>query len=170
MSSNSDLVKREKLVRFDAYLHECTSNIYVATPAVTADGVQDSDARDTTTANVDITVFQATIEGEIGKALKGLYFNLEAMLRAVSTATADLIWKWQARNKDGTWVDLHAAVTDLNIGIVALSRVRKGFSRPQTNLNTFPIDVRLILQCNEANEGRGQVRNTSFVTVSVVGV
>ena len=38
-------------------------------------------------------------------------FGLTAAFRAVSSSTADLIYKWQARDKGGTWVDLHSAVT-----------------------------------------------------------
>ncbi len=160
----------------DFYLHEYTTAGYIATPALTVDGVQDSDAKATTTANVDITVFQARLhqllgdtDSQLKQELKGLYFNLEAFLKAVSTATADLKWKWQAKNAASTtWVDLHAVVSDDNIDTTYLSRVRKGFIRPQTNLNSLPIDVRLLLQANELNEGSGKVRNTSFVTVEVV--
>jgi hypothetical protein len=154
------------------YLHTVDDGTYIATPALTSDGVQDSDEKTTATANVDITVFQTRIQPTLHKIQKihGLYFELEAWLKAVSSATADLIYKWQAKHWwDGaTWVDLHSAVTKTDINTTYVQEVRKGYIRPQTNLEILPMDIRLILQCNEANQGRGKVRNTSFVKVKVI--
>lgn len=162
--------------QFDCILHEYDDGTYIASPALTSDGVQDSDAKDTTTQNVNITVYSARIDPMRGSQdtvllheLKGLYFILEAWLRSVSTATADLVWKWQAKNAGSTtWVDLHEAVTETNIGAAYVQRIRRGYFRPITNLDSLPIDVRLVLQCNELNEGRGKVSGRSLVTVKVV--
>jgi hypothetical protein len=164
-------VNMPKLTEYTAYLHQFDDGTYITTPALTSDGVQDSDEKTTATANVDITVFQTRIQPTLHKLQKiyGLYFELEALFKAASSATADLIWKWQAKNYNATsWVDLHSAVTETNIGTTYVNKTRKGYIRPLTGLNILPMDIRLILQCNEANQGVGKVRNTSFVKVKVV--
>jgi len=92
-------------------------------------------------------------------------FGLTAAFRAVSSGTADLIYKWQARNKGGTWVDLHTAVTKTNIGTSYVEETRSGRFKSETNFNSLPFEVRLIIQCNEANQGRAKVKNSSYVRV-----
>lgn len=165
--SDTGLVRLQK---YDVYLHNVDDGTYLATPALTVDGVQYSNEKITTTANVNIPVFSATINVHstgIAGILRGLFLNLEAQFKGVS-ATADLIWKWQARNSGGTWVDLHPAVTDTDINTTYLTRIRKGFFRPILNLTTAPIDIQLLLQANELNGGYGKVSNNSFVTVAVM--
>jgi hypothetical protein len=157
---------REVLKEFDIYLYEVAPSTYLATPVLTSDGVQDTDEKQTGAADTWITVFEATIDIGARRKLKGLYFNLEALFRATTT-TADVSWVWQARNKDGTYIDLHPAVTNADIGTSYVSKVMKGHFRPTTNLDETPLDIRLLLKCNETNAGLGKVRNTSFVTVKV---
>ena len=143
------------------------------TGVLTSDGVQWTTAVDTTTADTDVVIATATIEpitigggpGGQGTILE-VEFGLTAGLKAVSSATADLIWKWQARNKDGTWVNLHTAVTETNIGTTEVERTRSGRFTPETNFNAMPCDIKLILQCNETNEGRGRVKNSSYIKVT----
>ena len=150
------------------FLHEADDGTYIATPALAADGVQDSDAKDTTTADTYITVFQATLTGpadNLKRQLKGLHFSLEAYLRAVSTATADVTLLWSAKSHSkATWVNLISATLYANINTTYLSKPFTGHIRPQANLDEWPIDIRCQIKCDELNEGRGKIRNTSFVT------
>ena len=133
---------------------------------LTADGVQYTAEITTATANVDVVAHSKTIDPLIEGTILAIEFQLDVELKAVSTATADLIWKWQARNKDGlTWVDLHSAVTETNIGTTYQLRSRSGFFTPAADFQLVPFDVRLILQCNEATQGRAKVKNSSFVRV-----
>ena len=132
--------------------------------ALTSDGVQWSTEVDTTTANTDVVVGTAEIDARPKAKMSEVEFSLTAAFKAVSSATADLIWKWQARQVGKTnWVDLHAAVTETNIGTTYVERTRKGYY-PVTpgKLEDIPIEVRLILQCNEANEGRAKIKNSSY--------
>lgn len=97
-----------------------------------------------------------------------LEFNLALRVKANASATADLIWKAQARNKDGTWVDLFSAVTETDIGTTYVNRNRSGTfilypDVVQANLDEVPFDVQVLLQSNEATEGRIQVANSSWV-------
>lgn len=142
------------------------STTYVATPALTTDGVQWSDSKDTTTANTDITVFQVAISPPRAGTLKEVEFGLMAGFRAVASATADLIYQWQAKdNAVSTWVNMFAATTITNPGTTEQEKPWSGVFPPlySANFDAVPFDIRLILQCNEANEGRGRVKGSSWV-------
>lgn len=90
---------------------------------------------------------------------------MTAAFKAVSSATADLIYKWQARNKDkANWVDLMTAVTITNPSTTYQETTYSGrFPVEAGKLDSMPIEVRLILQCNETDEGRAKVKNSSYV-------
>ena len=136
---------------------------YPVSGALTTNGVQYSTEVTTGVVNTDVEVLKKTVEPPLEGTLLSIEFSLTAEFRAVSTATADLIWKWQARNKDGIWVDLHSAVTETNIGTTYKSRTMSGYASIAANLNKVPFDVRLILQCNEANQGRAKVSGKSYI-------
>ncbi len=133
---------------------------------LTIDGVQYSAVVDTTTINTDVEVINYTSEILRRGNLAWLNFGLTAEFQAVSSATADLKWKWQARNKNGTWVNLHAEVTETDIGTTYVSRTRQGYIPIVDNLKYIPLDIRLIIQCNELNEGRARVKSSSFVRLA----
>lgn len=132
---------------------------------LTADGIQWSAEKDTTTADVDVEVASVTIKPPVLGEMIEVEFGLTAAFRAVSSATADLKYKWQARNKGGTWVDLHSAVTKTDIGTTYIEETRSGRFKTESNFDSLPFEVRLIVQCNEANEGRGKIKNSSYVRV-----
>ncbi len=132
---------------------------------LTSDGVQWSDEVDTTTADTDVEVESVTIKPPALGALIEVEFGLTAAFRAISSATADLTYKWQARNKGGTWVDLHSAVTKTDIGTTYVEETRSGRFKTVANFDSLPFEVRLMVQCNEANEGRAKIKNSSCVRV-----
>lgn len=132
---------------------------------LTSDGIQWSASKDTATAGVDVEVESVTIKPPALGEMAEVEFGLTAAFRAVSSATADLTYKWQARNKGGTWVDLHSAVTKTDIGTIYIEETRSGRFKTVTNFNSVPFEVRLIIQCNELNEGRAEVKNSSYVRV-----
>ena len=130
---------------------------------LTSDGIQWSDEKDTTTADVDVEVESVTVKPPALGEMIEVEFGLTAAFRAVSSGTADLIYKWQARNKGGTWVDLHSAVTKSNIGTTYVEETRSGRFKTVANFDSIPFEVRLIIQCNEANEGRARIKNSSCI-------
>jgi len=132
---------------------------------LTSDGIQWSAEVDTTTAGVDVEIESVTVRPPALGVMIDVEFGLTAAFRAVSSATADVTYKWQARNKGGTWVDLHSAVTKTNIGTTYVEETRSGRFKTVANFDSVPFDVRLIIQCNEANEGRAKVKNSSYVRV-----
>lgn len=132
---------------------------------LTADGIQWSAEKDTTTAGVDVEVESVAINPPSLGAMIEVEFGLTAAFKAVSSATADLTYKWQARNKGGTWVDLHSAVTKTDIGTTYVEETRSGRFKPQADFDSVPFEVRLLIQCNEANQGRAKIKNSSYVRV-----
>ncbi|GEM_PF-520613 len=128
-----------------------------------SDGVQWSAAVDTVAADTLVEIFSKTISEAKPGTLIEVEFGLTAAFKAVSSATADLGWKWQARDSGGTWVDLHALVYDPNIGITYVERTMSGYFTLVANFDALPFDIRLILQCSEVNEGRAKVKNSSYV-------
>ncbi len=132
---------------------------------LTEDGIQYSSEVTTGTADTDVTVLSKLINPVIEGEIILVEFGVTADFKAVSSATADLIWKWQARNEAGSWVDLHSAVTETDIGTTYQSRTRSGYFTPEANFQDVPFEVRLILQCNELDEGRARVKNSSYVRV-----
>ena len=133
--------------------------------ALTADGIQWSAEVDTATADADVEVESVTIKPPALGGLLEIEFGLTASFRAVSSATADLTYKWQARNKGGAWVDLHDAVIKADIGTTYVEETRSGRFSPVANFDAVPFEVRLVIQCNEADEGRARVKNSSYVKV-----
>lgn len=132
---------------------------------LTADGIQWSAERDTTTADVDVEVEAVVVKPPARGEIIEFEFGLTAAFRAVTSATADLTYKWQGRNKGGDWTDLHTAVLKTNIGTTWVEETRSGRFKPVTDFNTLPFELRLIIQCNEANEGRARVKNASYLRV-----
>jgi hypothetical protein len=132
---------------------------------LTANGIQWSAEVDTTTANTDVEVERVTIRPPALGEMIEVEFGLTAAFRAVSSSTADLTYKWQARNKGGTWVDLHTAVTKADIGTSYIEETRSGRFKPVADFNSLPFEVRLVIQCDEANQGRAKVKNSSYVRV-----
>ena len=132
---------------------------------LTSDGIQWSAEVDTTTADTDVEVESVTIKPPALGTMIEVEFGLTAAFRAVSSATADLTYKWQARNEGGTWVDLHSAVIKTDIGTTYVEETRSGRFKLIDNFDSLPFEVRLIIQCNEANEGRAKVKNSSYVRV-----
>ena len=132
---------------------------------LTADGIQWSAEKDTTTADVDVEVESVTIKPPALGEMIEVEFGLTAAFRAVSSATADLKYQWQARNKGGTWVGLHTQVTKTNIGTTYVEETRSGRFKTVANFDSLPFEVRLMIQCNETDEGRAKVKNPSYVRV-----
>ncbi|MCK4581201.1 MAG: hypothetical protein KAU10_07605, partial [Dehalococcoidia bacterium] len=137
---------------------------------LTSDGVQWSAEVDTTTPDTDVEVECVTIQPPaLGEVIE-IEFGLTAALRAVSSATADLIYKWQGRNKGGTWVDLHSYVTIENVDTTYVERTMSGYRiEGVTNLDAYPLDVRLVIQSNETTPGvaTARVKSSSYVEVEL---
>ena len=78
-------------------------------------------------------------------------------------ATTTLTWQWQIRPKDGTWIDLHPAVTESPAAITTFERTRQGEKIP-AGLTTTPFEIRLQFKTSEANQGQAKVKASSYVS------
>ncbi len=133
--------------------------------SLTADGIQWSAEVDTPTPDTDVEVESVIIKPpSLGEILE-IEFGLTAALRAVASATADITYKWQARNKGGSWVELHSAVTKTDIGTTYVEESRSGRFKAIANFDSLPFEVRLVIRCDEAGEGRAKIKNSSYVRV-----
>jgi hypothetical protein len=132
------------------------------------DGVQWSTEVVTVAADTDFTGFSVTLDYGLSGDLALLTFALTLAIKAGS-ATADPKYKWQARNKSGTWTDLMAAyITKSNVNTTYVEETVSGYLMTfPTTLNVYPIDLRLIFQSNESTPGVAtvKVKNSSYVTL-----
>jgi hypothetical protein len=135
-----------------------------------ADGVQWSTEVVTVTADTDYTGFSITLDYGLSGDLALITFALTLAIKAGS-ATADPKYKWQARNKGGTWTDLMAAyITKTNVNTTFVEETVSGYLKTfPTTLNVYPVDLQLLFQSNESTPGIAtiKVKNSSYVTFIV---
>ena len=136
---------------------------------LTSDGIQWSDEVATVAADEDKEVLSLALDNDQVGDIASLVFGLTVAIKAGS-ATADVKYKWQARNKDGTWVDLHDYVTLEDVGTSYVESTMSGYLLDGVeNLDSYPVDVRLLIQSNEAAPGvaTAKVKNSSYMGVSL---
>ncbi|MFH1140907.1 MAG: hypothetical protein V1724_04390 [Chloroflexota bacterium] len=133
--------------------------------ALTSDGIQWGTAFTTTEVGVLQEAFIKTIDPGIDGDLLWLELGLTHKMYASADNSAGK-WQWQARNKDGTWVDLHTIITEADIdtsGTGVIERTRQGFFTPATNIKQVPFDIRLMIQCDTATKTvSAQVKSSSY--------
>ena len=139
-------------------------SIYPVRAQCTTDGVQWSAEVETVKANIDIAILHfktfdyfPKIEGNLVWVKCEIDFQIKA-----GTATADLKWKLQARNKDGTWTDMCAEQSADNIGTAYVAKAIKGYLEIKTNITRIPFEIRLIVQ---SNESKSSVTGTDIAIV-----
>ena len=137
----------------------------------TTDGVQYDTEVVTVTINTDYELLLWKSEDNYPETkgnLAWVHYNISFSLKAGS-ATADIKWKLQARNKGGTWTDMCAEQTETNIGTTYVAKRIKGYLDIKTNITTAPFEIRLIFQSNEATPGiaTGKIKNDT--TIRIVG-
>ncbi len=105
---------------------------------------------------------------DVPKDIFNIYFNLDVQFKAVSSATADISWMAQGRNKgETTWINIFSNwITYANIGTSYVAKNIKGYFQPEAGFNQLPAEFQIIFKCDEANEGKGQVKNTSYIEVN----
>jgi len=131
-------------------------------------GIQWSSEVSTVDANADYVVLEKTLDNGQSGDIFEIALGLTLAIKAGST-TADVKFKWQARNKAGTWVDLHDYVILADVGTSYVESTVSGYKFPATNLDSYPIDIRLVIQSNEVSPGiaTAKVKNSSYVKVEV---
>ncbi len=132
---------------------------------LTSDGVQWS-AEETTTTDDYETVEEVTVNPPALGAVIEFEFGLTCAVKS-SGATESVLFKWQARNKGGTWVDLHDEVTYSADASVYKEYTYSGRFKPVANFNVVPFDIRLAIKSGAAGgeNAVGKAKNSSYVKV-----
>lgn len=136
---------------------------------ITSDGVQYSTEKTTDTASAYRDVEIVTIGKYLppGRLIR-LQVGLTCSLAAASTATADVSYQWMIGNSRD-WVGLHTAVLIANINTTNVERTYSGnFGLPDSNgaipgVTRVPFLMKLRIMSDEANEGQGKTKNSSWV-------
>jgi len=132
---------------------------------LTSDGVQWSDEKTTSTDDYE-TIEEVTISPPVlGKVIE-FEFGLTCAVKS-SGATEAVLFKWQARNKSGTWVDLHGEVTYSADASAFKEYTYGGRFQPVANFNDIPFEVQLVIKSGSAGgeNAVGKTKNSSYVKV-----
>lgn len=132
---------------------------------LTADGIQWSAEKTTVTDDYE-TVEEATVKPPALGTILEFEFGLTCAVKS-SGATESVRFKWQARNKGGTWVDLHDEVTYAADASSYQEYTYSGRRGPVTNFNTVPFEIRLVIKSGSTGgeNAIGKTKNSSYVKV-----
>jgi len=131
---------------------------------LTEDGVQWSSEVSTTGA--DLTPVETiTVDFGIAAKIYEIEFGLTLALKS-SGAAKFAKFKWQARDKFGTWVDLHTEVTYAADASDYKEYTVSGRFAVITNFTKLPFQVRAVVQREDATENvTAKVKNSSYILV-----
>ncbi len=148
--------------------HDYTFNL--VTGNLTSSGVQYSTVITTTTAALEATLFSKSLDISFGtgshKYIIDLYLEIYTEIKAALTGTADVEWKPQARNANGTWTDLASYVDLADVGTSYTASNLKGYVATSSTLDEMPLDFRILIKCDETNEGMGRIKSGSYIRVT----
>lgn len=133
---------------------------------LTADGIQWSAEHTTTTDDWEEVEKALVTPPALGKVLE-FEFGLTGAVKS-SGATEDVLFKWQARNQGGDWVDLHDAVTRAADASAYLEYTLSGRFAPVAGFDAIPFELRLVVKSAAAagETAVGKTKNTSYVKVT----
>lgn len=133
---------------------------------LTVDGVQWSDEVTTASAHFE-EVETVVIDYGTAADIKEIGFALTLRIKS-SGASKFVKFKWQARNKNGSWVDLHTEVTYAADASLYSEYTYSGRFELETNFNELPMELRAVIQREDAvEEAIAQVKNSSCITIII---
>lgn len=132
---------------------------------LTPDGVQWG-AEKTTSTDAYEMVEVVTIEPSISGTIIEVEFGLTHRIKSSGIAES-VLFKWQARNKGGTWVDLHPEVTRAANASIYLEYTYSGRFKTVANFDAVPFDVQLLIKSGVAagENAIAQVKNSSYISL-----
>ena len=136
---------------------------------LTTDGIQWS-AEKTTSTDAWETVEEVTLSPPALGAVVEFEFGLTGAVKS-SGSTEGMLFKWQARNKGGTWVDLHVEVTYAANASAYKEYTMSGRFKPVAGFDALPFDLRLLIKSALAGgeNAVGKTKNSSYVRVIYAG-
>ncbi len=132
---------------------------------LTSDGVQWSAEKTTSTDDYE-TVEEVTVNPPALGDVIEFEFGFTCAVKSSSTLES-VLFKWQARNKGGTWVDLHNEVTYPANASAYKEYTYSGRFKPVANFDAVPFDIRLIIKSGAAGgeNAIGKTKNSSYIKV-----
>jgi hypothetical protein len=132
---------------------------------LTSDGVQWSAEKATSTDDYEAVEEVVVNPPALGRVIE-FEFGLTCAVKS-SGATESACFKWQARNKGGTWVDLHSEVTYPADASAYKEYTYSGRFKPVADFNTVPFDLRLVIRSGGAGgeNAAGKTKNSSYVRI-----
>lgn len=132
---------------------------------LTSDGVQWSAEKTTSTDNYE-TVEQVTVNPPALGAIIEFEFGLTCAVKSSGTAES-VLFKWQARNKGGTWVDLHSEVTYASNASTYTEYTYSGRCQLVANFNAVPFELQLVIKSGAAGgeNAVGKTKGSSYIKV-----
>ena len=133
---------------------------------LTSDGVQWSAEKATSTDNYE-TVEEVTVNPPALGTVVEFEFGLTCAVKSSGTLES-VLFKWQARNKGGTWVDLHSEVTYAADASAYKEYTYSGRCQPVADFNAVPFDIRLAIKSGAAGgeNAVGKTKNSGYVKVT----
>lgn len=137
--------------------------------SLTPDGVQWSAEKTTATDSYE-TVEEATVNPPALGAIVEFEFGLTCAVKSSGTSES-VLFKWQARNSGGSWVDLHTEVTRSPNASAYQEYTYSGRFTPAANFNKVPFDVRLVIKSGAAGgeNAIGKTKNSSYIRLIYSG-
>ncbi len=134
-----------------------------------ADGIQWS-AEKTTGTDAYETVEEVTVSPPALGAVVEFEFGLTCAVKSSGSAEG-VFFKWQARNKGGSWADLHAEVTYAANASAYREYTMSGRFKPLAGFDAVPFDIRLLIKSALAGgeNAVGKTKNSSYVRVIYSG-
>ena len=85
--------------------------------------------------------------------------------------TESVLFKWQARNKGGTWIDLTGEIEYPDDASEYKEYTCSGRFKPVTNFDSIPFDVRLVVKSGSAGSENAiaKTKNSSYIRVIYSG-
>jgi len=132
---------------------------------LTPDGVQWGTEHTTSTDDYEEVESITISPPALGDVLE-YEFGLTCAVKS-SGATESVLFKWQARNRGGTWVDLHDEVTYSADASAYKEYTYSGRFQPAADFNAVPFDVRLVIKSGGAGgeNAVGKTKSSSYVKV-----
>ena len=130
---------------------------------LTSDGVQWSTEKTTSTDDYE-TVEEVTVNPPALGGIIELELSLTCAIKSSGTLES-VLFKWQARNSGGTWVNLHDEVTYPANASTYREYTYSGRFKPVANFNSVPFDIRLQIKSGAAGgeSAIGKTKNSSYV-------
>ena len=112
------------------------------------------------------TVEEVTVSPPALGSVIEFEFGLTCAVKSSSTVES-VLFKWQARNSGGSWVDLHSEVTYTANASAYREYTYSGRFQSAANFNGVPFDIRLQIKSGAAGgeNAVGKTKNSSYVRV-----